>query len=91
MPPFAKAKIVLARGPFTVEDERSLLKDHQIDTIVCKNSGGSATDAKLTAAQELGVQVIMLDRPARPDVPKVASVGHAVTWLYGRGLINQGP
>ena len=91
MPPFVNAELLLARGPFTVEDERRLLKDNLIDTVVCKNSGGNATDAKLTAARELGVQVIMLDRPARPDVPTVASVGHAVTWLYGRGLINQGP
>ena len=78
---FPAAEIVLARGPFRLEDELALLRRHRIDTIVCKNSGGSATEAKLIAARQLGLLVVMLRRPKRPDVPTVASVAAAIAWL----------
>lgn len=80
MPPFAQAEILLARGPFTLEAERALLTARRIDTIVCKNSGGP-TDAKLAAARELGVRVVIKDRPRRPDTPRAASVAEALDWL----------
>jgi precorrin-6A/cobalt-precorrin-6A reductase len=80
-PAFSAAEIVLARGPFRLEDELALLRRHRIDTIVCKNSGGSATEAKLIAARQLGLRVVMLRRPARPDVPTVTSVAAAMAWL----------
>ncbi len=81
MPPFRQAEFLLARGPFALNGERSLLALHRIDTIVCRNSGGSAADAKLVAARELGIRVAMKRRPARPDVPIVASVAEAVSWV----------
>ncbi|GAA4553500.1 cobalt-precorrin-6A reductase [Pseudonocardia xishanensis] len=62
---------LLDRGPFTVEGERALLREHAIDLLVTKDSGGP-TGAKLTAARELGVPVIMVDRPPLPPgVPVV--------------------
>ncbi len=78
---FAQAEFVQARGPFRLEDERALLQSRDIDCIVCKNSGGNATYAKLIAARELGIDVIMQRRPARPDVAAVASVDSALAWL----------
>jgi precorrin-6A/cobalt-precorrin-6A reductase len=81
MPPFRQAEFLLARGPFALNRERSLLAQHRIDTIVCRNSGGSAADAKLVAARELGIRVAMKRRPPRPDVPTVASVAGAVSWV----------
>ena len=81
MPPFAQALVTLARGPFSLEDERALLRTHAIDTLVCKNSGGAATDAKLEAARSLGVLVVMRRRPVRPDVTSVGTVGEALGWL----------
>jgi len=80
MPPFAQAEILLARGPFTLESERELLTARRIDTIICKNSGGP-TDAKLAAARELGLRVVIKSRPRRPDTPKAASVDEALDWL----------
>lgn len=80
---FAQAEFVLARGPFRLEDERMLLQSYSIDCIVCKNSGGSATYAKLIAARELGIEVIMQRRPARPEVAAVESVDSALAWLRG--------
>jgi precorrin-6A/cobalt-precorrin-6A reductase len=43
------------------------MTEHRVDVIVTKNSGGSATDAKLAAARDLGLPVIMIDRPIMPD------------------------
>lgn len=81
---FAQADFVLARGPFRLADERALLLQHQIDAIVCKNSGGSATAAKLEAARELEIDVIMQRRPPRPDVPQVDSIAGVIDWLRVR-------
>ncbi|AVM76019.1 cobalt-precorrin-6A reductase [Magnetospirillum gryphiswaldense] len=80
MPPFTQAETLLARGPFTDEDERELLITRGIDTIVCKNSGGP-TDAKLAAARALGIRVIIKTRPCRPDTPKAADIAEALSWL----------
>lgn len=63
LPP--RAELILARGPFALDDERALLDHHAIDMIVAKDSGGP-TDAKLVAARERGVPVIMIDRPPLP-------------------------
>ena len=81
MPPFRQAELLLARGPFELAGERALLAERQIDTIVCKNSGGAATEAKLLAARELGLRVVMKRRPTSPQVPTVSSVQEALDWL----------
>jgi len=78
---FAQSELLLARGPFRYEDELALLKQQRIDTIVCKNSGGTATDGKLMAARDLGLRVVMLDRPRRPDLPSAPDVPAALVWL----------
>jgi precorrin-6A/cobalt-precorrin-6A reductase len=83
---FARAEFVLARGPFRLADEMALLQSRRIDCIVCKNSGGQATDAKLIAARELGIEVIMQRRPPRPAVAEVATIDAAIAWLRGLKL-----
>jgi precorrin-6A/cobalt-precorrin-6A reductase len=54
---------IQAIGPFNMDNEKALLEKYDIDLIVCKNSGGEATKAKLEAARELGIRVLMLQRP----------------------------
>jgi precorrin-6A/cobalt-precorrin-6A reductase len=82
----ARATVVLARGPFTVEDERALMTAHGVDAVVTKDSGGPMTAAKLTAARELGVPVVLVRRPPLPEgVPVAATVEEAAAWvLRGR-------
>ncbi len=58
---------IQAIGPFNIDDEKSLLEKYEVDLIVCKNSGGEATKAKLEAARELGIRVLMLQRPTIAD------------------------
>lgn len=50
-------------GPFDLESELSLLRRYDIDALVTKNSGGSATAAKLQAARIEGLPVFILNRP----------------------------
>jgi len=62
-PGTARARVMDARGPFTVDGEQALFSEHRIDVVVSKNSGGKATEAKLEVARALGVPVVMLRRP----------------------------
>lgn len=88
MPPLSDFQLLLSRGPFDLDSERALLDDHAIDTIVCKNSGGEATTAKLIAARERGMRVIMHERPARPVLPTAATVEEALAWLDQPGVLS---
>lgn len=54
---------IKAIGPFSEACELALLKQHQIQVIASKNSGGSATEAKLAAARCVKIPVLMLQRP----------------------------
>ncbi len=74
-------KIVLQRGPFDLERELQLLRDHSIDFVVSKNSGGAATYTKIEAARLLGIPVVMINRPAKHTLSSVASVEEAITAL----------
>jgi precorrin-6A/cobalt-precorrin-6A reductase len=84
LPP--RAQVVAARGPFTVADELVLMRGHGIDVVVTRDSGGAQTSAKLAAARQLGLPVVMVDRPPAPAVPTVATVTDAVAWLERDGL-----
>ncbi len=62
-----RCRVIGARGPFALEDERALFQAEGFDVLVSKNSGGGATEPKLQVARELGLPVLML---ARPELPK---------------------
>ncbi|AEG83808.1 cobalt-precorrin-6A reductase [Corynebacterium ulcerans] len=66
-------RLIMSRGPFTVADEKKLMVDNQIDCVVTKNSGGPLTSAKLDAARELGIDVIMVQRPVLPHAAYTAA------------------
>jgi precorrin-6A/cobalt-precorrin-6A reductase len=72
------------RGPFAVEGERALLNDHRIDALLCRDSGGEGARAKLVAARDLGLPVVLIARPravAADAVPDVAAALAAVDRL----------
>jgi precorrin-6A/cobalt-precorrin-6A reductase len=85
-PPGAGSLVIQARGPFALEDERKLLTEHEIEAIVTKDSGGDATRAKLLAARERGLPVIVVDRPPNPPGPRVETVDEALAWLDSAGV-----
>jgi precorrin-6A/cobalt-precorrin-6A reductase len=82
--PLASCEVVLGRGPFTLAGERDLLRRHAIDVLAAKASGGAATEAKLVAAREAGLPVVMLRRPKPEPGPRVSTVEAALGWLEER-------
>jgi precorrin-6A/cobalt-precorrin-6A reductase len=82
-PPLAvpHATYVTGRGPFDEAHDCALLQEHRIEVVVAKNSGGSTTYGKIVAARTLGLSVILLQRPALPQVASVETVEDAVAWL----------
>ncbi|WP_328450330.1 cobalt-precorrin-6A reductase [Amycolatopsis sp. NBC_00438] len=77
-------ELLLARGPYEVDAERALLRGHGVDVLVTKDSGGDLTSAKLTAARELGVPVLLVRRPPRPVTETAETVPEAVEWVLNR-------
>jgi precorrin-6A/cobalt-precorrin-6A reductase len=77
--------LILDRGPYTVAGESALMRAHQAGLLVTKDSGGPMTAAKLTAARDLGVHVVMVARPPLPPGSAVVStVRAALRWLGPR-------
>jgi precorrin-6A/cobalt-precorrin-6A reductase len=79
--PIPKGQLLLQRGSFSLADERKLLQQYQIEAIVSKNSGGEATYAKIIAARELNLSVVMVKRPIMPSGTRVTDVENALGWL----------
>jgi precorrin-6A/cobalt-precorrin-6A reductase len=79
--PLPHATYVTARGPFAEADDRALMVAQRIDAVIAKNSGGKATYGKIAAACALGLDVIMLRRPAAPAAPAVETVEDAIAWI----------
>lgn len=73
--------LILDRGPFDADAEAALMRGYGIDVVVTKNSGGAATYGKIEAARRLGLPVVLVTPPARPDVPVVTDVEAAVAFL----------
>jgi precorrin-6A/cobalt-precorrin-6A reductase len=81
--PLPGATVIVARGPFTLDGDLAMLRDHGVQVVVAKNAGGTGARAKIDAARMLGLPVVMVDRPAIPDRPAVATVDAAMAWLHG--------
>ena len=65
-----RARVIGARGPFNLADERALFAAGQFDVLISKNSGGEATEAKLQVARERSLPVLLLARPELPEVDR---------------------
>jgi precorrin-6A/cobalt-precorrin-6A reductase len=82
----ARCEIIGARGPFQLAGERELFARRQIDVLVSKNSGSSATEPKLEVARANGIPVLILKRPALPAVDRsFNSPGELLAALPGLG------
>jgi precorrin-6A/cobalt-precorrin-6A reductase len=76
-------EVIIGRGPFTVEGERALMVEKGIGVLISKASGGGATYAKIIAARQLSLPVIMIRRPAPEPGMTVETVEAALDWLDG--------
>ncbi|MGD1880588.1 MAG: cobalt-precorrin-6A reductase [Kiloniellaceae bacterium] len=85
--PLEHYEVVLGRGPFEANGERALFALHGIQALVTKNSGGDATYAKIAVARELGLPVVMIERPPHEkagEAETAGSVEEALTWIDAR-------
>ena len=74
----ARCEVIGARGPFVLDDERRLFEERNIDVLISKNSGSSATEPKLEVARERGIAVLVLKRPELPKVAREFYTTHAL-------------
>jgi precorrin-6A/cobalt-precorrin-6A reductase len=81
IPPWRDAEVIVSRGPFTIEGDRELMRIRGIELLVSRNSGGSGARAKIDAARELGLPVIMISRPVLPERSRVESIEEVLAWL----------
>ena len=79
-PPLPGAEVVVDRGPFTTDGDRALMARHGVDMVVAKNAGGDGARAKLAAARDLGLPVVMVARPAMPARRVLTDVEAAAGW-----------
>ena len=79
--PLREADVIVARGPFDLAGDRAMLMEHRIDTVVARNAGGDAAYAKIEAARDLGLPVVMVRRPFIPAREKVEGVADVLRWL----------
>ena len=80
--PLPQAELIVARGPFMLDGECELMRSRRTEWIVARNSGGAGARAKIDAARELGLPVIMIARPALPERQRVDSVDEVMAWLH---------
>jgi precorrin-6A/cobalt-precorrin-6A reductase len=84
--------IMTSRGPYSYAGERQLLHDHAVDVLLTKDSGGTHTVAKLDAACDLGIPVVIIARPERPAAAVLRTVAEALAWCRkGENLRLVGP
>ena len=80
-PALPRHHLLVDRGPFTLEGDLALMRDHGVDLVVAKNAGGEGARAKIDAARMLGLPVIMIDRPAMPEARTVHDVSEVLAWI----------
>jgi precorrin-6A/cobalt-precorrin-6A reductase len=72
--------VILSRGPYSYSGERQILREHAVDVLLSKDSGGRQTIAKLDAASDLGIPVVIISRPELSPVRTFSTVAEAVAW-----------
>jgi precorrin-6A/cobalt-precorrin-6A reductase len=72
--------VILSRGPYSYSGERQLLAEHAIDVLLTKDSGGTLTVAKLDAAGDLGIPVVIIARAKPQLAPSLTTVAEVVAW-----------
>ena len=84
----ARWTVILSRGPYSYSGERQILSEHAIDVLLTKDSGGVHTVAKLDAAADLGIPVVIIARPEQPPVRTLHTVAEAAAWCISTANVR---
>jgi precorrin-6A/cobalt-precorrin-6A reductase len=76
------AQSLIARPPFFEGAETELMQFEGITHLITKNSGGVQTEAKLKAAQQLRLAIVVIARPQLPPAHEAPTVGRAIAALH---------
>ncbi len=79
-----KGDFLIGTPPFSISEEVTLFREKAIEWLVVKNAGGQNSRSKLDAARELGLPVVMINRPELPVAHVVGSVGEALKWVQAQ-------
>lgn len=79
--PLADYSVILGRGPFCEAAEIDLLRRERIDVVVSRNSGGTATFAKIAAARRLRLPVVMIAPPPPERGQNVETLERVLQWI----------
>ncbi|MEM8572325.1 MAG: cobalt-precorrin-6A reductase [Pseudomonadota bacterium] len=79
--PFPDTQVIVDRGPFDTEADRTLMEENGIEIIVSKNSGGTGAYAKIAAARALALPVVMIDRPDLPARREAHDIDSVFEWI----------
>jgi precorrin-6A/cobalt-precorrin-6A reductase len=74
--------VITSRGPYIYAEERQLFDEYAVDVLLAKDSGGTHTVAKLDAADDLGIPVVIIARPDQPPVLLATTVAEAMAWCH---------
>jgi len=79
--PLENSFVVTGKPPFSKEQEMALIRNHQIEAMVTKNSGGDLNQGKIEAVTELHLPTLMIRRPDHPTGERVRTIEEAIVWL----------
>lgn len=79
--PLPDASVIVSRGPFALAGDLDLMRSRNIEWIVARNAGGNGAFAKIEAARQLGLPVVMIARPALPERQSTESIDDVLAFL----------
>ena len=79
--PLPDASVIVSRGPFTLAGDLDHMRSRGIEWIVARNAGGTGAFAKIEAARQLGLPVVMIARPVLPERQSTESIDDVLGWL----------
>ncbi len=66
--------LIINNPPYDLEQEISLMKNHNITHLISKNSGANQTKGKIEAANKLDIDIFMIKRPKLAPAEEFISI-----------------